>query len=163
MSEGFEKVRSAYELGRLRAALPWALPPAVLAYVSCQCCVRGSVVVTMAGLLSAMLVFFVWRGGVLGAAARMGLAGGALAWLVPIACPIPAACVAAGLAAGLVIGALARTRASGRLAFVLTASLVAGLAGAVGCVLVGLGSVAAMGASLALGAVPMALVPARSA
>ncbi len=160
MSEELSRVRSAYERGRLRAAAPWALPPAALAYVSCSSCMRRDVVMAISLALSAMLVFCMWRGGVFGAAAKAGLAGGVLAWLVPVACPLPAACVAVGLATGLAIGALARTRASRRLEFVLVASCVAGLAGALGCVLVGLGSVAAMGAALALGAVPVALVPA---
>jgi hypothetical protein len=161
MSELPAPIRRAYELGRLRVAAPWALPPAVLAYLSCTCCVRRTVLVAMGVALASLLVLFVWRGGVLGAAAKTGLVGGLLAWLVPIVCPIPTACIAAGLVTGLAVGALARTRASRRLEFVLVASLVAALAGALGCLLVGLASVAAMGASLALGAVPVAFVPVR--
>ncbi len=159
MSDPLARVRRAYELGRLRGALPWALPPALLAYVSCSSCVRRDAVVAMAAALSALLVYFTWRGGVLGTAAKAGFAGGVFACLVPIACPVPAACVAAGIAAGLALGAVARTRAAKKLEFVLVASFVAALAGALGCVLVGVGGIAAMGLALGLAAVPTALVP----
>jgi hypothetical protein len=163
MSDELSRVRRAYEAGRLRGALPWLLAPALLSLVSCSCCVPRTELVVLAVTLAALLVSFAWRGGAVGAAAKAGLAAGLVACLAPIACPLPAMCVGAGLFTGLALGLVARTRASRRVEFIGVACLVAALTGAMGCLLVGLAGIAAMGVALAVGAVPFVLVPARSA
>ena len=74
MSEELSRVRRAYEVGRLRGALPWLLAPALLSLLSCTCCVARAELVVLTVSLAALLVGFAWRGGAAGAAAKAGLA-----------------------------------------------------------------------------------------
>jgi hypothetical protein len=157
------RVRRAYELGRLRAALPWALVPLALSLLSCTCCAERSFVMLFGASLAGMLVLARWRGGVWAAAAPVGLGGGVLAWLAPFACPIAPVCAAAAFVVGIGIGLLARTRAGRRVEFLLAASLMAALGGAMGCLVLGLAGLGAAALALAIGAVPTALVPAKAA
>jgi hypothetical protein len=157
----FARARRAYELGRLRAAAPWAAMPLVLAGVSWTCCVDRNVVYGVGAALAVVVLFLVWRGGVRAFGAKVGLVTGLAAWAAPLACPARPACLVVGLAAGLAVAVVARRRAArarDRLDIAGTAALVAGAAGALGCVYVGAGGMVGIAAGLALGAIPAALV-----
>src|SRR5687767_13965737 len=82
--ETMNRARRAYELGRLRAALPvlgWVAPMIVVSVAGCGP-VWGAAV--GGGLLAALCVGFKWRGQELARAVEPGLVGG----MVPLSLPL---------------------------------------------------------------------------
>lgn len=124
-----ERTRRAYELGRLRAALPRGALLALCVAVFARWVVAGSAwawtLLTFA-LWSALW----WRGGALLTGARHGLAAGALTSLMPLSllrpccragavdmaatCTMPEICILAGALVGVPLSALALRRAPAR-------------------------------------------------
>ena len=163
------RARRAYEGGRLaaagsRAALLAPLPALALA---CGCQPRTTAI---SGALFLAVVFSCfWRGGDFRRGAVPGIAAGVVPLVAPSLCMaacthgcssammsfMPIACGAGGLASGLLLACLApRPAVEGFRPFV-TACVVAGLAGSVGCLAYGLPGIAILAAGLSLGALPV--------
>lgn len=133
------RVRSAYELARLRRALPWAIPALALGGLGVAS--GGLSVLPVAGLLVLATVGVHWLGngweGGLRSGLRVGAAGfgATVGWsLLDTGCgtvcglSCTAVCVSFGAIAGLGLAALAwRSDGKAATSSVLLASLVAGL------------------------------------
>jgi hypothetical protein len=170
------RARRAYEMGRLRTALPaiaFAVPMIGLSVVLCDrpLASAGGGIALVAVLLAAA-----WRGQPFARGARAGLIAGLGPLLLPMAtcfhlcaggvCLLaPTACVLAGLAGGAALGLHARHRvptgpdAGG---YLLAALTIAALVGSLGCVIAGTSGVVGMVVGLALGTVPVLWWPARA-
>ncbi|MDC0745452.1 hypothetical protein [Polyangium mundeleinium] len=170
------RARRAYELGRLRSTakiLVYLAPAVALALLGGSAGIAWTVGVGAALGMSA--VGLLWRGGALGRAVRPGLMAGAIPLLAPLVlratghCCMAGACsplclpvcTSAGLAAGIVVGLRAVGESEGRRGFTLSASVIAALMGALGCMGMGLGAVGGMAVALALGSAPLAVVGMR--
>ena len=163
-----ERARRSYERGRLAGAAGRSvllLP--VLGAASLCCPSPGAIVAGGAGLF-AVVTFCLWRGQEFRLGVRPGLVAGFAPLLLPIlvqaighACApgrcllFPAVCGLGGLAGGVALGLLAPHPREGRGIPFVTACLIAGLAGSVGCVLYGLFGLGVMVLGLLLGAGPI--------
>jgi len=167
-----DRARRAYEWGRLRAALGTALWVAPMAVVSTLVCGRPEVTAPVAIALSALVTYLLWRGGDLGRGVRPGLLAGLAPLLLPlgtrasghvclggICVLLPTVCVVGGLLSGLLVALAIFRGLPLRLRVMLPAFAVAGLAGSLGCLLMGLAGVTGMAAGMALGAAPLVWVP----
>jgi hypothetical protein len=163
-----ERARRAYEMGRLGAALrgSFLLLPAVgVALVSCSS--PGPTLVSGAALVL-LVAFCLWRG----QGYRRGVAPGLVAGFVPLLLPIlvhatghvcvsggcllfPTACGVGGVLGGVALGIMAPRPRDGRAIPFVTACLIAGLAGSVGCLLYGFVGLGVMIAGLLAGATPI--------
>lgn len=144
MDELHDRALRAYEIGRVKRALPWALPAVALAALA-----GGGVAVAV--VLGLTLVGLRWAGREPGRGAAPGLAIGLLGFAVPVgweawnasccagggcAPNCLAVCTAAGLGAGVVLWRhLTRTGASRTTA--LAALGVASLTTGIGCLQLG--------------------------
>ena len=168
------RARRSYELGRFAAATRRALPLALPISLALAGCGAPREVLACGGALLAAVTLFLWHGQEYEAGVRPGVAAGLAPLLLPVVarfaghpCPaggcllLPAVCALGGLAGGVLLGLLAPRPRAGRVVPFVVACSVAGLTGAVGCLLYGLVGLAVMGAGLAAGAVP--LVAARRA
>jgi hypothetical protein len=174
MDEGLlhSRVRRAYELARLRQALRWASVVLPLAALSHTCCISPAALWSLCAAAFAAVLYASWRGQAAGAGAKAGLVAGFAAWVPPVTAQwaglgfstiVLALCLGSGVIGGLLVGWQLRRHASGRPYFVLAASVVAGLTGALGCVVAGAGGVAGMALGELLGAAPFAVVALRRA
>jgi hypothetical protein len=178
-SDPLARARRAYELARVGAGVRAAWPLVVIVPVAIVLRGPAFVVPTLAAAaaLGLVVVTLVWRGGALARGVGLGFAAGLSPLLLPAAwalargvpcvaaCDMPSVdmgvecvvtCAIAGLAAGGLVGWRARSRGAA-----LSAALVAGGTGALGCALVGLAGVIGIFAGVTLGAAPVVL--ARSA
>ena len=161
------RARRAYESGRLGSALlrsVWLVPAA---FLSLLCCSSPRVIVASAAALTAAVTFCLWRGQGWGRGVRPGLLAGAIPMIAPAvaslgghhcgsACNLySTVCLLAGAAGGLALAALAPAPRESRGIPLLSACLIAGLAGSVGCLIFGLIGVAGMAAGLVAGALPV--------
>jgi hypothetical protein len=170
------RARRAYERGRARRAARVAGFVLPMIGVSLVCCEKRGVTLVAGTLLLAAAVGFQWRGGAWARAVGPGLLAGALPLLMPLAAGVACGtgsaacarygwpvCVLSGLLAGtIVVRHALRQQNDDRRTFLAAAGALALLAGSLGCVLVGLGGVAAMGAGLALASAPAVLRPVRT-
>jgi hypothetical protein len=160
------RARRAYELGRLRTALPvalFAVPPAAVAL---RICGGGAVTIGLAVLLAAALVAAHWRGEEAAKGAGAGLLAGAFAFLVPVVangtglCPLSASplmlalCCGGGVASGGVLALCALRRPTRAPLYLLAGGVVAVLTGGLGCLLAGFAGLAGVTAGIALGMTP---------
>ena len=165
------RARPAYERGRLRRALPVAVaipPVAALAFVQC---VNPLASIVCAAALALAVGALLYRGQDWGRGARAGLAAGMAPFAFPIVIEasgspalcelLPWFCAAGGVCAGLVLASRRRTRVEKPAVYWIAAAAVAGLAGAVGCLIAGAAGLLGLAAGLAVGAAP-ALVLARA-
>ena len=125
-------------------------------------CGRPSASIALGLVLAGVCAALVWRGGTGARAVTPGLAAGVISLAVPIlACPACRAlnlaeaapwvvCAVGGLCSGAVIAFATAGERRDRALLVFGAGAVAALAGSLGCVIAGLGGVAAMMAALAL-------------
>ncbi len=185
-SDPFRRARRAYELARVRAGVRAAWP--LLGIAPMAIALRGTalVVPTLAAAagLGLLVVVLVWRGGALARGVGLGFIAGLPPLLAPAlwalargSCGGECDIAAMGLAgemwseclltcgvAGLASGALVGWRSAGvprSGSHALSAALVAGATGALGCALIGLVGVLGIFIGLAVGAAPVLL--ARSA
>jgi len=161
------EARRRYERARLAAALRAAWYVAPLAIVSLAGCGRPAFTLVVALLLLALVTFLGWRGQAHQRAIAPGVLGGTVPLLLPVALHLTGhpclggtcflgttACLLGGFAGALVVGFQgARLREPPHL--LPLSLLVAGLVGALGCVLAGLTGVLGMAAGLAVAAGPV--------
>ncbi len=163
-----ERARRAYEMGRLGAALRNSLLLLPAVGVALVCCSNpGPSLVSGAGLIL-LVAFCQWRG----QGYRRGVRPGLVAGFVPLLLPIlaqatghlcasggcllfPTVCGVGGLLGGITLGMMAPRPRDGRAIPFVTACLIAGLAGSVGCLLYGLVGLGVMIAGLLVGATPV--------
>jgi hypothetical protein len=164
--------RRAYELGRLRSALRvvvFVVPMVGLALLGAN----GPAAVTLVtgALLYLVSVALLWRGKGYGRAASAGLLAGSVPLLVPMllrsgaSCCIGGGCwsmcmpicIATGLVAGLVIGFRGAQQREHSLSFTIAAMVVAGLAGSLGCRIIGAAGILGMVGGVIAGSTPLAL------
>lgn len=170
------RARRAYEWGRVRAALPAVAVVVPMVALSLVFCGRGLASVGCGAALAAVLLAAGWRGQDYRRGVRVGLVAGLGPFVMPIAqggvmfCTSgvcwasPAICVVGGTLGGLMIAAFVLRRRDGAAvstSFLVTALVTAGLAGSLGCLMLGLIGVLAMGAGLAMGATPALVWSAR--
>jgi hypothetical protein len=170
--------RRSYEAGRWRLARRTLLLSLPMAGVSLAACRHLVVGVPLAAALVVVAAVLALRGGIAGRAAMPGLLAGLAPMLLPLtACvgcslngaSVGSVCFPACVAGGLVGGAVLWTSAArvtmeggGRREFLLVAGTLASIAGALGCVVLGVGGVLAMMAALVASSAPAMLVSARS-
>ncbi len=170
------RARWAYELGRLRGALPAALYVLPVVALSVPFGARPAVSVGAGAVLLALVVGLSWRGQVWARAVLPGL----LAGLVPLVLPLllrarghfcfgggcwplcMLACIGGGLIAGVAVGLASAAEQERRGAFLLAAASLAGLSGVLGCALVGAAGLSGMLLAVLVSCVPAAMVAARS-
>lgn len=164
------RARRAYEWGRLRAAMPGALPAVGLTWMAAvlQHHVKPSLLV-LGGLLVLLCLGLGWWGRQWDRAVAPGLLAGLFPLLLPFVvsgaghvcytggcrafCLMT--CVGGGLAAGAFLSLAALRLPEGRERFLLASGSVATLCGALGCVLYGLSGVLGLVAGLALISTPV--------
>jgi hypothetical protein len=170
------RARRAYEMGRLRAALPTVAFAAPMVGLSAVLCDRPAASAGCGLALVAVLVAAAWRGRPHARGARAGLVAGLGPLLLPMAtcfhlcaggvCLLaPAACIVAALVGGAALGRHARHHVSARPdagGYLVTALAVVALVGSLGCVIAGVSGIVGMMVGLALGTVPVLWWPARA-
>ncbi|HYV86431.1 MAG TPA: hypothetical protein VFB49_11010 [Patescibacteria group bacterium] len=165
------RARRAYETGRLGSAASRALPLLPLACLPILCCPDPARSIACGVALVAVVTCCLWRGEALRRGVRPGLIAGGVPLMIPVVaqatghlCGIgrclidPTICIVAGVAGGIALGVFApRPREAHGIPLV-TASLIAGLTGSVGCWMYGLVGVAGMVVGLLAGAAPVLAV-----
>lgn len=165
------QVRRAYELGRVRQGLVAAVPVVVMVALSLLVCRRPALTLGAGAVLFVLAVALRARGQVYGRALIPGLLAGSAPLILPLLlrasghCCIGGACwslcmlgcVGGGLLAGIAIGVTAAAQAEERGAFLITATLVAGLAGVLGCAMAGTSGIAGMVIAIAAAPLPVTL------
>lgn len=164
------RARRAYERGRAKRALALAAPVLLMVAAAALLGSRRSTFVPGGLALLGTSWFFLWRGQTLGRAVLPGVLAGVAPLVLALAARsyghlctgdrcmslcIPA-CSLGGLVAGALIARTARdTPHRGR--FIVGASTLAVLVGALGCSCVGFGGIAGLGLGLALAVAPATL------
>ncbi len=169
-----DRARRAYELGRLRSQLPWAMLALAPLFLSLQFSrgATGTVVGTCA-LLALLILFLRWRGRQYGQGVLPGLGAGLLAISVPILacssglCParpsslLLALCVGGGILAGAVVTLRALSTQCCNIPFLLAAASVAAVTASPTCAVAGASGILGMVLGLAIASSPV-LVLARA-
>jgi len=160
------RARRTYEIARFVKGLSAAALVVPMAAVSLGGCEQRETALVIAAALAVLATALVWRGGAAGRAVVPGLVAGVVPLGFPlVVCPLCArfdmhlpmlVCVAGGVASGAIVAACAAREGKDRAPFVVSAGLVAALAGSMGCAILGLGGVVAMAVGLAL-TTPVAL------
>lgn len=160
-----QRARRTYERARLRSALPWLLPAAMLGAGAWWVNGRPEVGLLTA-LLGVALVGFAWRGGQLARGVPLGLVAGVWTAAYPLAAACSLSCASScavgcttataigGAAAGLF---LLRSKGS---TDAISALTVASLIGAMGCLTIGFGGLIGVGLVLAVGMASASVAPA---
>jgi hypothetical protein len=172
----YSRARRAYELGRLRLGLRTALVVMPMIGLSLLLSTRPALSWSAGALLFALVAALSARGGAHGRAVVPGLLAGSLPLLLPAllrtsghcciggACwsMCMAGCIVGGLFAGVAIGLVAASEPE-RSRFLLASTAIAGLAGALGCVMAGALGIAGMALAVLASSWPIALaVPSRA-
>ncbi len=155
------RVRRAYELGRLGAAMPYALVVPPLALLALRWCPSSGAFLAPISLIAAgFLVYLRWRGQDFGRAVFPGILIGLTGYAIPMIavscnlCPVSPSpllfglCSAGGAISGLALTAHCLLRDCCSREHVLAAGSTAGLIAAIGCAPAGLGGL--LGLTLAL-------------
>jgi hypothetical protein len=163
------RARRAYELGRLRIAIPWAILTACVGLLETAVTSAGVFGIAMSLLAAVTTVGCVWYGRQVGRGVWPGIWVGSLAMMLALVawacasrgsvgfleCRLP--CVIAGIL--ITAGAVHRSRGldagSGALATLLATVAIATPLALIACVGVGLGGVLGLLAGLALGGTPL--------
>jgi hypothetical protein len=165
--------RRAYELGRLRWALRFALPVLAAMGAALACGRPAGICYALAAALLPLAVGLPFAGGSAGRAVPSGLMAGGLAMVTPLLVGTlghlcgsdlcMTLCLPACFIGGAMAGALVAWRSprGHELSFLLPAFLVAGLMGALGCTLSGAAGVLGMLAGGALAGAPVLLAARR--
>ena len=170
------RARRAYEWGRLRRALRVSASIGPLVLVSLLVCAVPGKTLAIGALLLLAASGMLWRGGIYAEAVGPGIAAGLGALAAPLLATMLAALAgsppdsilavayfAGGAVTGGAVGirAFGAERQQGR--FLLSAALVAGLTGSLGCVMGGAGGIVGMALGLVAATTPVfVLVRARA-
>lgn len=152
----------AYELGRLRLGLRAALFVIPMIGITLLANQQHEIPLIMGGLLLILAIGLLWRGETYGRAVMPGLLAGAAPLLLPLVlragghCCFGGACwsvcmlgcIGGGLVTGVVLGLASAAQPQQRWTFLGTAMLIAGVAGMLGCLIVGAAGI--LGMTLAL-------------
>jgi hypothetical protein len=171
------RARRAYEMGRLRSALPTVVLAVPMVGLSLVLCDRMAATAGCGLALVAVLLAAAWRGQPFARGARAGLIAGLGPLLLPMATCLhlcvggvcllaPTACIVAALVGGAALGLHARHRVPAGPdggGYLVAALAVAALVGSLGCVIAGVSGIVGMVVGLALGTVPVLWWPARAA
>ena len=162
------RARRAYEWGRIRAALRDTLPVIPLVGASLLACSAPIQTIASGGVLYAVAVGLRWKGGASGRAVTPGLIAGLGAFFAPLlagalgadplasdAFALRATCFVGGIATGGFVGLYALRAAADEARFLLSAAVVAGLTGSLGCLFGGLGGILGMLLGLVSATVPV--------
>ena len=163
--------RRAYELGRARLGLGTAWVVAPMVALSLLVCTRPLLTLATGACLFLVAAALRWRGEVYARALVPGFLAGSAPLLLPLlfrsashcciggvccsACLL--GCIGGGVIAGVAVGLAAALERDQRGVFLLSATLVAGLAGMLGCAIVGLSGIAGMMIALAVTSLPVTL------
>jgi hypothetical protein len=171
------RARRAYELGRVRIAIPWAVLTAAVGVLETVITQAGVFGIAMSLMASFVTFGCVWYGRHAGRGVWPGLWVGSLAMMVTLVawacasrgsvgfleCKLP--CVLAGVL--ISVGAVHRSRApdrrSGDFATLLAAMAIATPLAMIACFGIGLGGVLGLLAGLALGSTPLVWSALRAA
>jgi hypothetical protein len=161
------EARAGFELGRLRfglRALYFVLPLSVL---SAAACANPLLAAGAGSIWAAAAIYFLWKGQVFARAAWSGLVWGTAVGMVPVLAELTGKCCALGshellcVGIGVLAGSVAVAQASGfrgdRPVFLAVTGTVMALASALGCAVLGLGSVLAVAGGMLLPTVPSLL------
>ena len=171
-----DRARRAYEWGRIRAALRETLPVIPLVGASLLACSAPVQTIASGGLLYAVAVTLRARGGASGRAVTPGFVAGLGAFFAPLVAGVlwadPGACDAlamrticfvGGVATGGNVGIFALRAAADEARFLVSAAVVAGLTGSLGCMFGGLGGILGMVLGLLIATAPvLALIRVRA-
>lgn len=167
------QARRAYELGRLRMALRDAWPVLPMVALSWWLSRTTPLVILSTGaLLLVSVIGMRFRGGVYGQVVTPGLLAGIAPLLLPLVlrssghCCIGGACwslcmlgcIGGGMFAGVSIGVTAAAQPQERWVFASAASLLASLAGMLGCTVIGTAGIIGMAAAVLATSLPVAWV-----
>jgi hypothetical protein len=158
----------AYEIGRLNSALRRGVLLLPLAGLTLLCCPDPARSLVAGFGLVAAVTLCLWRGEALQRGVRPGLIAGVVPLTIPFVAQItghmcqagrclldPTVCILSGIAGGVALGVFApRPREAHGIPLV-TASLIAGLTGSVGCWMYGLVGIGGMVVGLVAGAAPV--------
>jgi hypothetical protein len=162
------RARRSYELARLRRSwrATWLIAP--MALVVHPACGTPALTIGAAVLLAIACAALTWRGEAWAKAVYPGLSAGFFAAVVPMIAKLSGlcgeselcamACVLGGVAAGAIVAIRARALEGDRRSFIVAASVLATIGGAMGCALAGLGGLAGMTAGLLLPTAPALLL-----
>ena len=168
------KAKRAYELGRLRRSMRFAILPLPLMALSTELCGELVPVCLAGGALIAVIVFLAWRGQSYEAAIRPGLAAGLGAYALPFAGEMIGACTEGsmvlcaslcflgGTITGAFLGARCLREELHRGRFLFSGCVIASLVGSLGCVLAGLGGVLGMVLGVTTISIPTVLLVRRA-
>lgn len=158
------RCRRSYEIGRLTHAGIRVSPLVPLMALALLGCSPSQEMLACAGILLAVVTLLLWRGQEWGVGVGPGIAAGLVPLLLPIgsravghfclpgSCLLmPGLCAAGGLLGGFLLGLVAPQPRVGRMVPFMVACSVAGLMGAVGCLLYGLVGFVVMAAGLVTG------------
>lgn len=162
-----QKAKRAYELGRVRASLPFALLIVPLIFLSAYLCEREALACAIGFGLILVCLFFLWRGQHLGRAVVPGFVVGLFMFGAPtllhalgLCCRNnieTVVCASSGLIAG---GFLAyRTAAAkAKISYLFASAFVALLTGTLGCAALGASAIGGLVGGFALAALPTFLL-----
>ncbi|MEY4581169.1 MAG: hypothetical protein RL701_5872 [Pseudomonadota bacterium] len=164
--------KRAYERSRMHLGLRAALPVIPTVALSMYACGRPALTLSAGVLLFATVAWLRARGQAYGRAVMPGAIAGLAPLVLPLAlrssghCCIggacwPAcmlACVGGGLFAGIALGFTAASQREDSTAFLLCATWVAGLVGALGCAMAGTAGMFGMMIAICATSLPMTLV-----
>jgi len=162
------RAKRAYEAGRLEAAVGRSLLLLPIVALALFCCSDPARILISGLCLLAAVTFCLWRGQAYGRGVRPGLLAGIVPLAIPLAAQagghlcdagrcllVPSVCILAGAAGGVALGLLAPRPRDAHGIPLVSASLIAGLAGSVGCLLYGLIGLGGMVLGLLAGAAPV--------
>src|SRR5258706_369094 len=165
------RARRAYETGRLGSAASRALPLLPLVCLPILCCPDPIRSIACGVALVAVVTCCLWRGEALRRGVRPGLIAGGVPLMIPLVAQAtghlcaagrclldPTICILAGIAGGIALGLLAPRPRDEQGVPLITASLIAGLTGSVGCWMYGLVGIGGMVVGLVAGAAPLLAV-----
>ncbi len=169
------KVRSAYELGRVRLAVWHSLPVLALSALVWTTSPRVPMLFAVAAALLLLNGLSSWRGLDFAIGARAGLAAGAIPLSVSLAARYlghlctPAGCLswcvpacAAGGAIAAIVVALGAKKAKAPFAYWAAASVVTTLTGSLACGCVGMYGIAALAVAFTVSSLPASYLAARA-
>ena len=157
------QARKAYEIARIKMALPFGLIVIPLIYLSCVTCGSDKIPLTIGSILLFSVIIFKWRGLAFGKSVMPGLIAGAVAFSIPLLMHILEICcrnnlevffcVASGIFGGLVLSRLIVGQKEDRSKVLIFSLCISGLTATLGCASLGISAVFGLLLALIISAV----------